>query len=183
MKRSILFHPRALYVLTKKRRAVDKSIVIDIKRHGIRNSIRNLCDAFLARGRRKNDCRISTVEPKKINAVHPRLPGASIWPKGGRTGSETKGVRAVESIRSARSIPEANRIAVVLPPRLLRIVSWKRAPTCIKIALLLLLSPPPPSPGFFPNVLWLEAQHSSVTTDDRPEFDRFSFGNLACLYI
>lgn len=59
MRRSILFRPS----FVQRDRAADKSIVIDSKRH----SIRNLCNAFLARGRRRNDCRVSTMEPPKKN--------------------------------------------------------------------------------------------------------------------
>lgn len=51
MKRSILFRPSLIRAY--KQPWVYKSIVIDSKRRGIRNSIRNLCDAFLARGRRE----------------------------------------------------------------------------------------------------------------------------------
>lgn len=81
---------------------MDKSIIIDSERHGIRDSIRNLCDAFLARGGRKNDCRISTVGPKKINAVHPRLPGAAR--RSDRKGGGLRARRRV-SARSNRSDP------------------------------------------------------------------------------
>lgn len=100
-----------------------KSIVIDSKRRGIRNSIRNLCDAFLARGKRKK--RLSDIDGgaqknKRRSSTPPRR--VDLTERGRRLRARRR-VSAVESIRSARSIPEANRIAVVLPPRLLRIVS------------------------------------------------------------
>lgn len=155
-------------------------------RRGVRNSIRNPCDAFPARGRRKTIVGYRRRGPPKkekgkINGASTPSRRVDRDEREGGEGSceiETKGARArIDPIRAIypRSEPRRGGDASSIVTNCL----VKEGPYVYKDR------PPPPSP-FIPPLSsracrgspGLEAQHSSVTTDDRPEFDRFSFGNL-----
>lgn len=170
MKRSILFRPS----FVQRDRAADKSIVIDSKRHGILSGI--FAMPFSHAAGEETIVGYRRWSPKK-NKRHASTPPRRVdLTERGKDCERDEG--CPRSNRSDPRDPSPKHRGSVASSIVTNCLV-KEGPYMYKDR-----PPPPPSPpfppiDFFPNVLWLEAQHSSVTT----EFDRFSFGNLACLYI